>query len=105
MWKIFVSADTSASAFYISNAYNYFIGNAASGGWSGFAFPNIPVAIGVYWGSSIEPQNRPNPTEDSFIGNTAHSSGFYWEAHGACMYVGARLTSNDDGVTKILNWS
>jgi hypothetical protein len=30
-------ADVTASAFYITNIQNYIIGNAASGGWAGFA--------------------------------------------------------------------
>ena len=61
-------ADTSAAGFYITNAYNTFVGNAASGerrvrfllrmvllglnmcgwstgGWTGFAFPNLPRPI------------------------------------------------------------
>ena len=42
---LMLPADTSASPFYISNAYNDFVGNQASGGWAGFAFPNIPVII------------------------------------------------------------
>ena len=32
--NIAVPADHAASGFYISNTYNYVIGNAASGGWS-----------------------------------------------------------------------
>ena len=42
---LIVPADTSASGFYVLNPHNRFIGNAASGGWSGFAFPNAPLPI------------------------------------------------------------
>ncbi len=76
-------ADTSAAGFYISNAANYFRGNAASGGWTGFAFPNIPYPLGFFkdkdYGSN-NPMQRPFL---EFDGNTAHSSGWYWEAHGS----------------------
>jgi hypothetical protein len=86
---LIVPVDTSASGFYISNAYNDFIGNAASGGWSGFAFPNVPRPLGIFkdqdWKNG-NPQHRPTRT---FKGNTAHSSGFYWKAHGSCFYTGA----------------
>ena len=36
----------------------------------------------------VDPYNRPIK---KFYGNTAHSSGHYWGAHGSCMYVGAWL--------------
>lgn len=38
-------ADHSASGFYISNVYNYIIGNAASGGWAGMQFPVFPQPV------------------------------------------------------------
>jgi hypothetical protein len=84
-------ADTSASGFYILSAYNDLIGNAASGGWSGFAFPNTPFPIfngnGIDWGFN-NPYRRPTKR---FLGNTAHSTGFYWRGHGAGIYCGAWL--------------
>eukprot|EP01130_Rhizamoeba_saxonica_P005415 TRINITY_DN2168_c0_g1_i1.p1 TRINITY_DN2168_c0_g1~~TRINITY_DN2168_c0_g1_i1.p1 ORF type:complete len:1073 (-),score=270.64 TRINITY_DN2168_c0_g1_i1:36-3254(-) len=95
---LIVPADTSAAGFYISNPYNWFIGNAASGGWSGFAFPNIPYPINTHKGSdlgSLNPQQRPNIDYYGFDGNTAHSSGFYWQGHGSCLYVGAELIHDD----------
>ncbi len=59
---LLVPADVSASGFYVSNSYNTFVGNAASGGWSGFAFPNLPTPIGDFkgqdWGSN-NPMLRP----------------------------------------------
>ena len=48
--RIAVPADHTASGFYISNAYNYIVGNAASGGWAGFSSggccPPAPEAAG-----------------------------------------------------------
>jgi hypothetical protein len=89
-------ADTSASGFYISNAMNTFIGNTASGGWSGFAFPNVVAPLGNFQGtlpanSNYAPMRRPLK---KFYGNTAHSSGFYWSSGGSCIYVGALLYYN-----------
>ena len=42
-WELLIPSDIAASGFYISNAYNRVIGNAASGGWAGFGFPNFKV--------------------------------------------------------------
>jgi hypothetical protein len=89
--NLIVPADTSASGFYIPNAMNTFIGNAASGGWSGFAFPNTPFPLGAYKGSlpansPYNPQYRPL---QRFYANSAHSTGFYWDTgHGTAFYVG-----------------
>ena len=44
--QLLLPADTSAAGFYFLNGYNTIIGNAASGGWTGFAFPN---AIGLHF--------------------------------------------------------
>jgi len=93
---LLIPADTSAAGFYALNAHNAWIGNAASGGWSGFVWPNAPTPIGDYrrplpsdhptnpW----QPMNRPLLR---FVGNSAHSSGAYWDGHGSCAYVGAWL--------------
>jgi hypothetical protein len=88
---LIVPADISASGFYVSNAFNSFIGNVASGGWSGFAFPNLDESIGLNKGVAVgnnKPLNRPTKV---FRGNTAHSTGFYWKGAGSAIYVGARL--------------
>lgn len=42
---LLIPADITASGFYIPNAYNTFVGNAASGGWSGFAFPGFRTPV------------------------------------------------------------
>jgi hypothetical protein len=85
---LLLPADGTASGFYITNARNRFIGNAASGGWSGFQFPTLQEPIGMHRGSGLPPP-RLRPTLE-FRGNTAHSSGFFWSAAG-CIYVGGGL--------------
>ncbi|EFA74742.1 hypothetical protein PPL_11773 [Heterostelium album PN500] len=77
-------ADSTASGFYISNAFNRFIGNAASGGWAGFNLPNQYKPMALNRNVSMNPSERP------FIqweGNTAHSSGYFWD-FGTTVYVG-----------------
>ena len=88
-------ADSTASGFYITNAYNRFIGNAASGGWSGFAFPSLATGIGehrFYTAPGDKKLFNPvaRPTLE-FRGNSAHSSGYWWGAAG-CIYVGGSLS-------------
>jgi hypothetical protein len=36
--NLLLPADVTAAGYYVTNAYNRFYGNAASGGWSGFIF-------------------------------------------------------------------
>ena len=35
------------------------------------------------------------PTK-SFVGNSAHSTGFYWKGHGSCIYTGAWIDYDDN---------
>jgi hypothetical protein len=42
-------ADRAAAGFYITNAFNSIIGNAASGGWAGFSFPYELVCLPFFW--------------------------------------------------------
>jgi len=49
--NLVLPADVAASGFYILNAYNSWVGNAASGGWAGFSFPNTPQPIGNFKGT------------------------------------------------------
>ena len=81
-------ADATASVFYITNAYNRFIGNSASGGWSGYAFPSLATPINEHRAVPMSPLARPTL---EFRGNTAHSSGYWWMA-GGCLYVGGSLS-------------
>ncbi|GMH41817.1 hypothetical protein BSKO_09727 [Bryopsis sp. KO-2023] len=81
-------ADSTASGFYITNAHNTFKDNAASGGYSGFAFPKLNEPLKEHAGMMhINPGERPVLV---FDGNTAHSSGYYW-FRGACIYFGGFL--------------
>ncbi|EGC33844.1 hypothetical protein DICPUDRAFT_36074 [Dictyostelium purpureum] len=84
-------ADSAAGCFYITNAWNDFIGNAASGGWTGFAFPNLDRPIGNHRNIDMVPKQFAIKT---FEGNTAHSSGYFWSS-GSSIYVGANLTVID----------
>ena len=73
-------ADVTAGGFYISNAYNRVVGNAASGGWAGFALPTLPQPVLAHRGyTALQPSARPTL---EFRGNSAHSGGFWWFAAG-----------------------
>ncbi|KAJ3325116.1 Fibrocystin-L [Boothiomyces sp. JEL0866] len=82
--NLIVPSDVSASGFYITNPHNIFVGNAASGGWSGFAFPALYSAAGLSRGVIINPSTRPTLV---FDGNSAHSTGYWWQNAGA-FYLG-----------------
>ncbi|KYQ92991.1 hypothetical protein DLAC_05595 [Tieghemostelium lacteum] len=87
-------ADSAAGGFYITNAYNRIYGNAASGGWASYSFPNLKIPIGFHSNlTSINPSSR---TTLEFDGNSAHSSGYhFW--FGSCIYVGGNLSTQSDG--------
>eukprot|EP00039_Didymoeca_costata_P010556 m.142342 g.142342 ORF g.142342 m.142342 type:complete len:1233 (-) comp14877_c0_seq4:243-3941(-) len=89
-------ADHAAAGFYITNARNWIYGNAASGGWTGFSFPNLPDPVGAFQSFNFHWFNPMNRKELKFSGNSAHSSGRDW-VNGMCMYVGGRLTHREDG--------
>ena len=93
-----IPADGAASPFYISNMYNNFTGNAAVGGFSGFAMVSFPKVLGdwppgVPADDSYVPKNRPS-LPDGFYGNSARSTGYWWN-RGACFYVGGVLHVTD----------
>lgn len=81
-------ADHAAAGFYISNPHNWVVGNAASGGWSGFAYPIFPYAQRLSSDLKMNPSSYPVL---EFDGNTAHSSGTFWGDAG-CIYFGGLLT-------------
>ena len=87
-------ADVTASGFYITNVHNNVIGNAASGGWSGFAFPNLPSPVGLSKNVNMRPSSAIPLTVD---GNTAHSTGWWWY-HAGAFYFGGSLYYNNAGV-------
>lgn len=96
-------ADVAAAGFYITNAQNTFVGNAASGGWTGFSFPNLPQAVGLHASQGdVWPTNPAQRPTRLFYANSAHSSGYHWN-RGSCMYVGGRLTQDDAGVLTYLS--
>ncbi|EGG17944.1 hypothetical protein DFA_08945 [Cavenderia fasciculata] len=80
-------ADTAAAGYYITNAYNRIYGNAASGGWASYSFPNLPNSIGQFKSVVFSPMLRPTL---EFDGNTAHSAGYMF-MFGSCVYCGGVL--------------
>lgn len=86
-------ADVTAAPFYITNSYNYIVGNAASGGWAGFAFPELPSPIKTHrhLAGSVTPNARPLLL---FDGNTAHSSSYWW-GNAGLIYFGGKLRHPD----------
>jgi hypothetical protein len=93
-------ADVTASGFYITNGHNYVIGNAASGGWAGFAFPELPSPImrHRHLKGSYTPSAKPLL---AFEGNSAHSSGFWWD-RGGVIYFGGKLYHPEDGSDRLM---
>ena len=94
-----IPADGAASPFYISNMYNNFTGNAAVGGFSGFAMVSFAKVIGdwppgVTADDNYTPKNRPS-LPNGFYGNSARSTGYWWN-RGACYYVGGVLYVTDE---------
>ena len=95
---LLLPADTTASAFYITNVNNNFTGNVAAGGWSGFVFPILPTPIGL---SRYTPAPPPQSIATAvFDGNVAHSSGFWWNL-GGCIYVGGLLQYSSTSATTL----
>jgi len=69
-------ADTAAAGFYLTNKQNRIIGNAASGGYSGFAMPFLPRPILTSQNDASRSCYVPmDATTIEFRGNSAHSSG------------------------------
>ncbi|GAM19806.1 hypothetical protein SAMD00019534_029810 [Acytostelium subglobosum LB1] len=92
-------ADAAAGCFYITNAYNRIVGNAASGGWASYSFPNLATPVGAFRNSTnIKPEAR---TTLEFDGNSAHSAGYFFEAFGACVYCGGRLYYDSDSTDQL----
>jgi G8 domain len=90
-------ADVTAAGFYITNIRNEIIGNAASGGWAGFAFPNLRKPIGLNRNVNMRPSAVVPLPGDKLDGNTAHSSGWFWY-HAGAFYFGGALYYNDKNV-------
>ena len=87
-------ADVSAAGFYVTNPYNTYVGNAAVGGWSGFAFPALDYPIKNHRHlRQVRPRKRPTGL---FDGNVIHSTGYFW-ANGGAIYSGGELRHVADG--------
>jgi hypothetical protein len=80
-------ADHTAAGFYVPNPHNSLVGNAASGGWSGYSYPIFQTTMVTSQQINIQPYTYPALR---FEGNTAHSSGSAWVDAG-CIYFGGKL--------------
>lgn len=89
-----VPHDAAASPFLVSNAFNIFRGNAASGGWSSFALLNFKTPLGLSRGPDFANANPWRRPALEFRGNTAHSSGFYASSVAGCMYQSGWVRHN-----------
>jgi hypothetical protein len=90
-------ADVTAAGFYITNIKNEIIGNAVSGGWAGFAFPNLPNPLGMSRSINMRPSSVMPLPGNKLDGNTAHSSGWWWY-HAGAFYFGGALYYNSQNV-------
>jgi len=97
--NLLLPADVTAAGFYITNVHNNIIGNAASGGYAGFAFPVLNRPIGLHKSMNMIPSSRTSLVID---GNTAHSSGWWW-SHAPAFYFGGSLYYDADGETLVYN--
>lgn len=88
---LLVPADKAAAPFYITNAYNRLVGNAASGGFVGYSFVGLVAPIEEYRDEAVVPKDRPILEFDS---NTASSTSFYWNLAGG-VYFGGNLYYQD----------
>lgn len=87
-------ADRAAAGFYITNTNNKFFGNAASGGFAGFSFPNLPKPIGPSRDADVVPKDV-GMEKGKFDGNFAHTSAYLWDRAG-CLYLGGLLTEGEN---------
>lgn len=88
-------ADRAAAGFYITNPRNRVFGNASSGGFAAYTFPNLPTPIGAGKGEDLVPKDL-GADPEMFAGNFAHTSAYFWKRSG-CAYFGGLLSYNEDG--------
>ena len=86
-------ADSTSSAFYITNLNNDIVGNSASGGWAGFAMPTLREPLGPSRSQTFRPSAQLSRTID---GNTAHSTGWWWSKAGAFYFGGSLYYRTDN---------
>lgn len=85
--NLILPADVTASGYYLTNLHNDIIGNAAVGGWAGFSLPVLHSPNGFHTQVNMRPGNR---LTKIFDGNTAHSTGWWWD-HAGAFYSGGSL--------------
>ena len=90
--NLVTASDATAAAFYVSNNYNIFRGNAAVGGYAGFIFPILPSPIGLFRGLDRSPRQAMTL---EFDGNSCRSAGHWW-GHAGCLYMGGVFKYEDD---------
>jgi len=101
--RILVPADHTASGFYISNAHNYIIGNAASGGWAGLNFPVLPEpADKTLRFNGVVPKDRPAL---SITGNSVHSSSWFSSNSGSVYAGGSLYWEENDVDSEVLKYN
>lgn len=86
-------ADVTAAGFYITNLHNFVIGNVASGGWAGFAFPVFDSPTGPNKDLDYSPKEKAALVID---GNTAHSTAYFWGSSAAFYFGGALFYDDND---------
>lgn len=72
--NLLLPADIAASGFYITNMHNIIIGNVASGGWAGFAFPVLASPLGPHRNWTYVPKEKVSLLID---GNTGKATSAY----------------------------
>jgi len=98
--NLLLPSDMAAGCFYVTNTYNDFVGNAASGGWAGFSIPSLQLPVKLFYGiTNFSPRNR--PFRSAFRGNSAHSSGYWWATAGG-IYVGGELQQKSTAIGGLL---
>jgi len=101
--SISVPADHTASGFYVSNAYNYIIGNAASGGWAGIQFPILPQPVDPFLRfNGVVPKDRPALL---ISGNSVHSSSWFSINSGAFYSGGSLYFEETDTESRTLKYN
>ena len=82
-----IPSDLTPACFYCTNPKNRWIGNAASGGFTGYLFPTVSQPLGFSYLLADDDRRAYEPMREDlleFDGNAAHSSG-QWFLNGASL--------------------